>query len=126
MQFNLEKSGGVKLIESYSDGSVTIEGRVHTTSLILMGDHVIDDWSVESVEDLTIEHLQSILQAGPEIFLLGTGNRQVFPSVRLMKELAQHQRSIDVMDIGAACRTYNVLASEFRTVAAALILGSDE
>ena len=122
MQFNLEQGGGIKLISSYSESSVTVEDQCYQNSLILLGDRIVSEWAVESVENLTIELLEPVLAAGPEIFLLGTGDRQQFPNVELMKALAQRNRSVDVMDSGAACRTYNVLASEFRSVAAALIL----
>ena len=125
MQFNLEQGGGIKLIASYTASSVTIEDQHYQSSLILLGDRIVSDWAVESVENLTIDHLEPILEVDPEIFLLGTGDRQRFPSAELMKSLARRNRSVDVMDSGAACRTYNVLASEFRAVAAALIIPGD-
>ena len=55
-----------------------------------------------------------------EIVLLGTGARQRFPHPRLTAALAQAGIGLEVMDLQAACRTYNILVAEERKVAAAL------
>lgn len=122
MQFNLENGGGGHLIQRHENNAVTIEGRRYESSLIVFPDKIISDWSVDSIEALCIESLESVIGAKPEVFLLGTGDRQIFPSRALMVELARNKRSVDVMDTAAACRTYNVLVSEFRQVVVALIL----
>ena len=56
-----------------------------------------------------------------EIVLLGTGARQRFPHPRLTAELAKAGIGVEVMDLQAACRTYNILVAEERKVAAALL-----
>ena len=122
MQFNLEKGGEGRLIQKYQSGVVWIDGTRYNNSLILMGDELIADWPVADLDTLEVAHLQPIIDASPDIFLLGTGDKQVFPDTSLMVALARCQRSVDVMDSAAACRTYNVLVSEFRRVAVALIL----
>ena len=58
---------------------------------------------------------------GAEIVLLGTGARQRFPHPRLTRALAQAGIGLEVMDLQAACRTYNILVAEERKVAAALL-----
>ena len=125
MQFNLENGGG-HLIQRQESGAVTIGGQRYVKSLIIFPDKIIGDWPVESVGSLTTAALESIIAAQPEVFLLGTGDTQIFPSMALMAELARCKRSVDVMDTAAACRTYNVLASEFRQVVVALILPADQ
>jgi uncharacterized protein len=60
-------------------------------------------------------------QLGAEIVLLGTGPRQRFPHPRLTAELARAGIGLEVMDLQAACRTYNILVAEERKVAAALL-----
>ncbi len=124
MQFNLENSGG-HLIQRYEGDAVTIGGQRYGKSLIVFPDRIVGDWPVDSVESLSTILLESIISARPEVFLLGTGDTQIFPSMALMAELASRQRSVEVMDTAAACRTYNVLASEFRRVVVALILPAD-
>lgn len=122
MQFNLESGGGGNLIQRHESGTVTIGGQRYEKSLIVFPDKIVSDWPVDGVATLRMEYLESILMAKPEVFLLGTGETQIFPSMELMAELALNKRSVDVMDTAAACRTYNVLVSEFRQVVVALIL----
>ena len=122
MQFNLENGGGGNLIQRHENGAVTIGGQRYEKSLIVFPDKIVSDWPVDSLESLRMDNLKSIISAKPEVFLLGTGKTQIFPSMELMAELARNKRSVDVMDTAAACRTYNVLVSEFRQVVVALIL----
>ena len=56
-----------------------------------------------------------------EILLLGTGSKQRFPHPRLTQALARRRIGVEVMDLQAACRTYNILMAEERRVAAALL-----
>jgi uncharacterized protein len=58
----------------------------------------------------------------PELLILGTGRRQRFPRAELLAPLAEAGIGWEVMDTGAACRTYNILMSEGRNVAAALLM----
>ena len=58
---------------------------------------------------------------GTEIVILGTGLRQRFPAPQLLRPLMQARIGFEVMDLGSACRTYNLLVAEHRAVAAALL-----
>jgi len=58
----------------------------------------------------------------PEIVVLGSGPRQRFPEPRLLAAIMTRGIGCEVMDTGAACRTYNVLVSEGRRAVAALLL----
>lgn len=122
MQFNLEKGGNGNVIQRHTPGAVTIDNQCYQTSLIVFPDRIIDNWPISRVAALSIPALQVVIDAKPEVFLLGTGDTQIFPPIALLGELARINRSVDVMDTAAACRTYNVLVSEFRQVVVALIL----
>jgi uncharacterized protein len=76
------------------------------------------------IEDLEVEHLQAVLALEPQIILLGTGERQVFPAPAIAAAVQAAGIGLEVMDTRAACRTYNVLVQEGRRVAAALIVGA--
>ena len=65
--------------------------------------------------------MQKLLELGTEIILLGTGNRLRFPAGPLMRPFAPAGIGLEIMDLKAACRTYNILAAEGRKVAAALL-----
>ncbi len=56
----------------------------------------------------------------PDVVLLGTGAKQMFPAGAIRQAFAARKVGLEVMDLGAACRTYNILVQEERRVAAVL------
>jgi uncharacterized protein len=82
----------------------------------------VPGWGPACAEDLAAEHLEAILDLDPQVIILGTGGTQVFPDQRVYLPALQLGLGVEVMDTGAACRTYNILASEGRKVAAGLIM----
>ena len=91
-------------------------------SLVVLPEHLHPDWSAVSLESLSVQAIAEISALHPEIVLLGTGFRQRFPHASVFRALIDAGLGYEVMDNAAACRTYNVLMSEDRKVAAALIL----
>jgi uncharacterized protein len=67
--------------------------------------------------------LRVAIELAPEVIVLGTGPNQQFPSPGLIAEVLRMGIGMEVMDTRAACRTYNILASEYRRVVAALLPG---
>jgi uncharacterized protein len=67
-------------------------------------------------------HIESLLALAPELVLIGTGQKQKFPGASILQPLIHAQIGYEIMDTGAACRTYNVLAGEGRKIVAGLIL----
>ncbi|MCC6595925.1 MAG: Mth938-like domain-containing protein [Rhodanobacteraceae bacterium] len=106
----------------YSHDTVTIVDRVLTRSFLLAPDRLVEDWPVQAVEQLDEAALAAIAALGPELVLLGTGARQVFPAPRVQAQLLQRGIGVEVMDNAAVCRTYNLLAEEGRRVVAAMML----
>ena len=66
-------------------------------------------------------HIYGAIIAGADIVLLGTGARQRFPHPKLTAPLGAARIALEVMDLKAACRTYNILVAEERKVALALL-----
>jgi len=122
MKLSLDTGTASHLIRAYGEGSVTINETVYERDLIVMPESIVEDWQSAPVEQLTSAHFDPIADYGPEIVLLGTGREQRFPAARLTAELARRGIGLEVMDTAAACRTYNVLMSEDRRVAAALMM----
>lgn len=122
MKLHLSTASGVHLITGYGDGYVEVNTRRYQTSLVILPDRVIADWSVPDFNALTARHLGALAEHCPEIVLLGTGRRHRFPSPALLADLIMHDIGLEVMDSQAACRTYNILVAEGRRVAAALII----
>jgi uncharacterized protein len=114
--------GTYNTINAYGDGYVMVNGQRHESSLIVLPDKVIA-WAVEGFDALSRESLAVLKDEKLEIVLLGTGPKQRFPHPGLTASLAQAGIGLEVMDLKAACRTYNVLVAEERRVAAALLFG---
>ena len=109
-------------IRSVSEGQIRIADKVYDTTIALTLDDVIADWPAKQLEDLSEDDFKTLLATSPEIIVLGTGSRNVFPPRELVFAMARRGVGFEVMDTAAAARTFNVLASEGRSVAAVLYL----
>ena len=83
---------------------------------------VLEDWVSVPVKSLTIDDLADLIETGPELIVLGTGNQQLLPDRDLMFAMARRGIGLEVMDTPAAARTYNVLVGEGWSVVAVLFL----
>ena len=108
------------VITAYGEHYVSVNGQRTESSLIVTPDRVLA-WQASSFDALTAADVEPLAALGAEIVLLGTGPRQRFPHPRLTAPLAKAGIGIEVMDLQAACRTYNILIAEERKVAAALL-----
>jgi uncharacterized protein len=122
MKLQLENPAGPNLVRSYSPGQLRIDERTYATSLIVTATAIIAPWQPTTAQALTAADLEPLLGLAPEVVLLGTGARQQFPDVQVLRILHEQRIGVEVMDTSAACRTYNVLVTEGRSVAAALIV----
>ena len=122
MKFHLDAPGGLNLVRGYGPGQLRVGERTHTSSVILTATAIIEGWRPASVQDLTAADLEPVLGLAPEVVLLGTGAHQQFPDSAILRILYEQRVGVEIMDTSAACRTYNVLVSEGRSVAAALIV----
>jgi uncharacterized protein len=122
VKFTLEAGTQAHLIRGYSDTEIRIgERRVHG-SCIVTADQLLTDWGPASFAELTHAHLATLIALAPELVILGTGMRQQFAPPALRDALAGRGVGLEAMQLGAACRTFNVLVQEERRVAAALFL----
>lgn len=115
-------SAEFQLISGYGDGGFTVSGTRHEGSVLILAKQTLA-WPVSSVADITVESLQAAIayQPLPAILLIGCGKSMTALPKALRQALRQHGIVAEPMDTGAACRTYNVLLTEGRDVAAALI-----
>jgi len=124
MHFVPESCNSNLAIRACDTGQVTIGPHNYQRSLILTPERIIPDWRPRQVTDITEQDLDSILSLQAEIILLGTGTGLCFLSAQLTAYVLATGTGLEVMDTTAACRTYNILLSESRSVVAALILGN--
>lgn len=122
MKLHLSHTPGLQTVTAFGEGFVSVNGQRHETSLVILPDRLLADWAVAGFSQLAAEHFAGLAALAPELVLLGTGARQSFPHPSLYADLIRAGIGIEIMNTGAACRTYNILAAEGRRVAAALII----
>lgn len=125
MKLTDDRIAGANLVRAYTPGELRIGEQVLRRSCLVRVDQLVTDWRPQTLGELTVDDLDAVLALDPELVVLGSGSRQKFPSTQLLAKLLSRGIGCEVMDTGAACRTYNVLASEDRRVVAALLLRDD-
>lgn len=121
MKLQPDKSD-VQSISGYGPGWVGVDGEKITHSVILSSKGERIAWPSERFEDLGAEHFAQLAQVEAEVVIFGSGSRIRFPQAAWLQPLMARRIGIETMDTAAACRTYNILAQEGRSVAVALLL----
>lgn len=133
MKFTLEDARGI-LVHACRSGEVILrlpaedsgtEERSlasYRSSFILSKSDQLVDWPVSHAGELALHHFESVWQLQPEIVLLGSGQRLIFPAAAIRQRFASEGIGFEAMDTAAACRTFNVLIAEGRDVMAMLIV----
>jgi uncharacterized protein len=121
MKLDLDISGGI-LIQGFAGGELRAAGSTFSMPVIIGWESIITDWLPSPVEQLSLADLQPALDLDPEVLLLGTGKEHRHAPIGLTTAVLQLGVGIEVMNTAAACRTFNVLASEYRRVVAALFI----
>jgi uncharacterized protein len=114
---------GQKIVQSYDGGVFRISGENYHTPILLSPGRV-EPWNISRpINELSAEDFDPLIRqaADFDVFLLGCGRTMVFLPTDMKHALKRQGLSFDVMDSGAACRTYNVLMAEGRRVLAALL-----
>jgi len=122
MRFAQIDDDGSYLIEAYDSEHIRISGRDYRAGIAVSAGRIVTDWGPARIDDLEAGHLAPLLDAEPQVVVIGTGPRQRFPDPTVYFALLERGIGVEFMDTGAACRTYNILVSEGRRVVAALIL----
>jgi uncharacterized protein len=123
MKLHLHSDAGQLLFTGYGDDHVLINNQRFDASLLLSARGVeIAPWAGLSFDAFTAVHFEWVAHHELDILLLGTGSRQRFPHPSLTRALVEARIGLEVMNIGALCRTYNILAAEGRSVGAAVLI----
>ncbi|OOG62203.1 hypothetical protein B0E46_13165 [Rhodanobacter sp. B04] len=122
MDLSLDRPEGYLFVRRVGDRSVTLVDREFQSSFLLAPDRAIEHWPVDDAAVLDACHVDAVLALQPELVILGTGERQMFPAPAFMAGFLRKGVGIEVMDNAAAARTYNLLAGEGRRVVAGFIL----
>ncbi len=122
MKLHLNRAEGAYMIDGYGEDHVSINGRRHRASLVLLPDRLVPDWPVSDYDALSEETCVEFAEHAPEVVLIAVADRRPTPRPRLYARLLARGIGVEVMELGAACRTYNVLVGEGRRALAAIIL----
>jgi uncharacterized protein len=126
MKLQPDKSNA-PIVRAYGSDWIEVDNNRHTQSVLVssLADMPTQDWPPRRFEELQAFHLAPLAASGAELVILGTGARLRFTPNAWLRPFAEHRVGLEIMDTAAACRTYNILASEGRKVIAALLIESD-
>lgn len=110
------------MIESYGNGGFVVGGERHNGSVIVTAQETFS-LDIANFSDLSLKDLAPLRGVDPpvELLLIGCGADMAPVPDDLRASLKADGIVVDAMDTGAACRTYAVLLSEERRIAALLI-----
>ena len=126
MKLHLDPISGSNAITGHGLGFVTINGNNIDHPVIVLPDKIIDPWHITSTpanaKSLCVADFAAVLALKPELVVFGSGAKFQFPLTTILAAFSTARIGFEVMDTPAACRTYNVLMSEGRQIAAALLI----
>ncbi len=121
MKLQADKLEGL-VISGHGPGWIAVNGEKKSGSILLSSRGLCLDWPCLRFEDLTSAHFAQLDSMDAELVIFGSGARLRFPQPQWLQGLMVRRIGLETMDTAAACRTYNILASEGRHVVAALLL----
>ena len=122
MRLHFQGENPATKVTAYGAGFFDVNEQRYESNLVLYPERVLAPWSVPSLLDFSMDDFAELMVEKPEIVLVGTGNRQIFPNDGIVQQLHAMGIGFEFMDSAAACRTFNVLASEGRSVCAGVLL----
>jgi uncharacterized protein len=123
VQLNLERPDYNWYLRGAEADHALVNERVLRASFVVSPDTLLEAWPVTDAATLQPAHVDPILAMRPELVLLGTGGRQVFPPASVLAAFLARGIGVEVMTNSAAARTYSVLAGEGRRVVAGFVIG---
>ena len=123
MQLNLERPDYHWSLRGAEGDHALVNDRVLRASFVVSPDTLLEHWPVTDAATLEVAQMEPILAMRPELVVLGTGAKQVFPPPAILAAFLTRGIGIEVMTNAAAARTYSVLAGEGRRVVAGFVIG---
>lgn len=126
MQLTLQGSGSALTIQGYDATGLVVDGERFEHSIAFSPDGPVQEWPVRDVKQLNAADAEPILAMDPEVVILATGEQTVMPPPEFLKQFGPRGIGLEAMNLGAACRTYSVLAGDERRVVAAVIISHSD
>lgn len=122
MQITLENPDYRYICRGVSAAGVLVNSREITRSFLLGPNVLVENWPLDDMRLPDPAAWDAVLELNPALFVLGTGQIQVFPEPKHLAFFLQRGIGFEVMDNAAAARTFNILAQEGRNVVAGFII----
>jgi len=114
------------VVRSYRDGVLTIGEQRHDRALIVTAEYLDTTLAAQHPFQLQESDLAVVFARSPEVVIIGWAGGQLFMPAAQRRWFLERSIGLEVMELGAACRTYNVLVQDERKVAALLFPLRDE
>ncbi len=121
MKFQPDTLPGTNVVNRHDAGALWVGNVSFAHSVLVPWRGSVLPWAPGSPADLTEADFDAVLALAPEVVIFGSGPRLQFVRPALMRALIDRRIGVETMDTAAACRTYNVLVAEGRSVVAALL-----
>ena len=121
MELTLQSIKSGLFIKNYEDHSLYVDDKIYNNN-VLVTSATVEDWSFNNKDNLDINDFTSVFDYKPEIIILGTGESLIIPTSNIINDIQNQGIGFEFMITESACKTFNLLVSENRKVAAALIL----
>lgn len=121
MKLQEHQAASLHTITAYGETWMAVNNQTTEGSLLVMPEGMLQAWRPRQWQDIAAEDFQLMIEAKPDLVILGTGAQQRFLHPRLASQIATRGIGLECMATPAACRTYNILMAEGRKVLAALL-----
>jgi uncharacterized protein len=121
VKFHLATASG-NVVTGLGPGWVRVGATDYRENFVLTPATIVTGWAPTGFDGLAEGDFERLLEWKPEVVLFGAGATIRFPHPRLTHALTDARIGLEVMDTPAACRTFNILAAEGRSVVAALLV----
>jgi uncharacterized protein len=120
-RFDRDPKASGPVVQGFTQAGFAVDGGIYQG--LFLTPKRADEWQAPVLAELTVTDLEPLLalEPGPEFVLLGTGAAMSFPPRSLVRSLEERGIGLEAMDSRAAARTWGMLRSEERWIAAALM-----
>ena len=121
MELTLQSIKSGLFIKNYEDHSLYIDDKIYSNNVLVTSTSV-ENWDFNNKDNLGVNDFKNVLDYKPEIIILGTGGSLIIPTSNIINDIQNQGIGFEFMITESACKTFNLLVSENRKVAAVLIL----
>lgn len=116
----MDSAGAALQVRRYGPEGVQVGEQWLSAPCLLTAQQLVPDWTPRSFASLERADLDRLFALATDLVIVGTSAAERIPPAHLRREFRSRGIALESMELGAACRTFNVLVQEGRPVVAAL------